>query len=157
MNVSIVQLPDDFSRWDELHRLIAEAFAYMDGIVDPESSAKRMTVETLKQKLRDEQCFLAVDGDRLIGCVFCAVRADCLYVGKLAVARVHQRSGIGRLLIERAERLAAELGLQQLELQTRVELIGNHAAFGRLGFVEAARTAHAGYDRPTSLTLRKAL
>ena len=49
------------------------------------------------------------------------------------------------------------LGKPLLELQTRVELNGNHAAFARLGFRETERTAHAGYERPTSLTMRKAL
>ena len=44
-----------------------------------------------------------------------------------------------------------------LELQTRVELGANHAAFQRLGFVEVGRTAHDGYDRPTSITFRKSL
>ncbi|TIN07524.1 MAG: GNAT family N-acetyltransferase, partial [Mesorhizobium sp.] len=30
-------------------------------------------------------------------------------------------------------------------------------AFARLGFHETARTAHSGYDRPTSITMRKVL
>jgi hypothetical protein len=44
-----------------------------------------------------------------------------------------------------------------LELQTRVELEENHAAFRAMGFAEAGRTAHPGYDRPTSITFRKDL
>jgi hypothetical protein len=42
-----------------------------------------------------------------------------------------------------------------VELQTRIELVENHAIFAALGFVETARTAHKGYDRPTTLTFRK--
>ena len=44
-----------------------------------------------------------------------------------------------------------------IELQTRVELTANHRAFRALGFVETGRTAHQGYDRPTSVTMRKRL
>ena len=44
-----------------------------------------------------------------------------------------------------------------MELQTRVELTGNQRAFRSLGFVETGRTAHQGYDRPTSVTMRKRL
>ncbi|TIX14256.1 MAG: GNAT family N-acetyltransferase, partial [Mesorhizobium sp.] len=39
----------------------------------------------------------------------------------------------------------------------RIELDGNHRAFVRLGFDETERTAHEGYDRPTSITMRKVL
>ncbi|RUY90914.1 GNAT family N-acetyltransferase, partial [Mesorhizobium sp. M7A.F.Ca.CA.003.01.2.1] len=38
-----------------------------------------------------------------------------------------------------------------------IELTANHAAFARLGFRETGRTAHDGYARPTSITMRKAL
>ena len=48
-------------------------------------------------------------------------------------------------------------GKPMLELQTRIELTANQAAFRKLGFHETARTAHAGYDRPTSVTMRKVL
>ena len=53
--------------------------------------------------------------------------------------------------------LALDRGKPALELQTRIELTGNHAVFARLGFHETERTAHAGYARPTSITMRKAL
>jgi hypothetical protein len=54
-----------------------------------------------------------------------------------------------------AEACARSLGRTALELQTRVELTGNQAAFARLGFRETGRTAHEGFDRPTSVTMRK--
>ena len=38
-------------------------------------------------------------------------------------------------------------------LLSRLGLIDRHA----LGFVETGRTAHQGYDRPTSVTMRKRL
>ena len=36
-------------------------------------------------------------------------------------------------------------------------LRANQAFFASLGYREVARTAHAGYDRPTSITMRKRL
>jgi hypothetical protein len=38
-----------------------------------------------------------------------------------------------------------------------VELVENHAAFQALGFAETGRTAHSGFDRPTSITYRKSV
>ena len=45
-------------------------------------------------------------------------------------------------------------GFACLALQTRIELVENHRAFGRMGFVKTAETAHPGFARPTSFTMR---
>lgn len=155
--IVIHRLPENFDRWDELLTLINDAFADMDGVIDPPSSAKRLTTDNLARKARDETCIVASDGSRLAGCIFVAERADCLYVGKLAIAKEIQHRGIGRALMQKAEQLAVDLGKPILELETRIELTGNQAAFIRLGFHATARTAHAGFDRPTSITMRKLL
>lgn len=155
--VRIEPLPQDFADWDGLLALIRTAFAYMDGLIDPESSAKRLTAEALALKAREERCFVANDRGRIAGCVFASERAHAIYVGKLAVALDYQGKGIGRLLLAAVEAMARAANKPVLELQTRVELTGNQAAFARLGFVETARTAHAGYARPTSITMRKTL
>ncbi|TIT06768.1 MAG: GNAT family N-acetyltransferase, partial [Mesorhizobium sp.] len=61
------------------------------------------------------------------------------------------------LLMRAAEEIAVSRGKGAIELQTRIELSTNHSAFARLGFGETERTAHEGYDRPTSITMRKVL
>lgn len=155
--VSIEPLPPYFDRWPELLDLVRRSFAYMDGMIDPPSSAWRLTVESLRTKSASERCFLATAGGELVGCVLIAERSDHFYVGKLAVEPGMQGRGIGRALVGAVEAMARAAGKPALELQTRVELSGNQAAFAKLGFRETARTAHAGYDRPTSITLRKAL
>jgi GNAT superfamily N-acetyltransferase len=168
-DISIDTLPADFDRWDELLSMIRTSFAYMDGVIDPPSSVHRLTPELLRAKAEAETCFLATadralaQGDSLamaddiIGCAFLAEKDDHFYLGKLAVLPAHQGKGVGRKLLEAAESHAIRAGKPVIELQTRVELAGNHRTFALLGFVETERTAHAGFDRPTSLTMRKAL
>ena len=155
--VSVAQFPADFDRWDEVLALIMRAFASMDGVIDPPSSAHRLTVENLQDKARQETGFAAKKDDRTVGCVFVLERANDFYVGKLAVDRDFRGQGIGRQLMQAVEDLARSRRKPAIELQTRVELTGNHAAFARLGFRETERTAHEGYDRPTSITMRKVL
>ncbi|MEP9372063.1 GNAT family N-acetyltransferase [Mesorhizobium sp. KR1-2] len=155
--IAIARMPPDFSRWDELLALILDAFAYMNGVIDPPSSALKLTPANLAAKTREEAVFLATSGEHLLGCVFAASQPDHFYVGKLAVARGAQGAGVGRRLLEAVERYARESGKPVLELQARIELTGNQHAFRKLGFAETARTAHAGYDRPTSITMRKVL
>ena len=155
--VCVTQIPADFDRWNEVLALIMGAFASMDGVIDPPSSAHLLTAGTLRDKARRETGFVAFKGDRIVGCVFALEQVAELYVGKLAVAPHCQGQGIGRRLMQAVEDLARRRGKAALELQTRIELTGNHAAFARFGFHETERTAHEGYPRPTSITMRKVL
>ena len=136
MSLSIARIAAGFDRWDDVLALIMRAFAFMDGVIDPPSSAHLLTADTLRDKAGRETGFVALDGDRIVGCVFALERADDLYVGKLAVAPDRQGQGIGRRLMRAVERLALDRGKAALELQTRIELTANHAAFARLGFTK---------------------
>ncbi|RUX34809.1 GNAT family N-acetyltransferase [Mesorhizobium sp. M2A.F.Ca.ET.042.01.1.1] len=157
VGISIIGLPADFDGWGDLLALIRRAFAYMDGVIDPPSSAHLLSADNLAGKAKKETCFVAVENGRVVGCVFALERARDFYVGKLAVEPELQSQGVGARLMQAVEDLARERGKDAIELQTRIELTANHAAFARLGFRETGRTAHAGYDRPTSITMRKVL
>ncbi|ESZ38989.1 GNAT family N-acetyltransferase [Mesorhizobium sp. L2C066B000] len=154
-SVLVTQLASDFERWDELLGLIMRAFAPMDGVIDPPSSAHLLNAGNLRDKAGRETVLLALQDDRIAGCVFALERADDFYIGKLAVEPELQGQGIGRRLMQAVEFLARSRNKPAIELQTRIELTVNRATFARLGFRETARTAHDGYDRPTSITMRK--
>jgi len=149
--------PADFADYSALHTLLTEAFAYMEGRIDPPSSLARMGLSELRDKLRAEDLFLIRKNALPIACLFGAVLTDSYYIGKLAVAHSHRKLGLARALMAAAQAQARIHGCRALELQTRVELTENHATFARLGFVQTAATAHPGYDRPTSLTFRRDL
>lgn len=147
--------PAGFNNWEGLMSLIQRSFDYMDGRIDPPSSAHRLTVRSLQDRAMKETLLIAAENDKLIGCAFVQDQEDALYVGKLAIAPDAQRSGLGRAFMAKAETLARRDGISKLRLETRVELTENHAAFGRMGFVKVSETAHAGFDRPTSITMEK--
>lgn len=155
--IAVTPLEPGFDRWADLLALIRRSFAYMDGVIDPPSSVHRLTPALLAEKAAEETAFVARDGGRVVGCVFLADRGDTIYVGKLAVEPGLQGKGVGRALMTAAEEHARALGRAALELQVRIELTGNQAAFARLGFRETAKMAHAGFDRPTQITMRKDL
>lgn len=137
--------------WPAALALIQRAFQGMEGRIDPPSSIHRFTVEDLKQGE------FWIIGTPPIACVQLTLKPHALYLGKLAVEPGKTRRGLARRLIASAETRARAVGLPALELQTRVELTENHATFQALGFTEVARTAHPGYDRPTSITYRRDL
>ena len=131
--------------------LIQSAFAFMEGRIDPPSSMHRLTVDDLAQSE------VWVIGAPPLACIVLTPKTDALYLGKLAVAAAERGKGHARTLIDHAEARARALGLSALELQTRIELIENQRTFEAMGFTELARTAHEGYDRPTSITYRRPL
>ncbi|WP_371928353.1 GNAT family N-acetyltransferase [Oceanicola sp. 502str15] len=145
----------DFADWAGLHRLLVESFDYMEGRIDPPSSLAALTPEGLAAKAEREVLMLVRYGARVVACGFAAPRRPVLYLGKLAVTEALRGRGLMRQVVALAEEMAREGGFEALELQSRVELAENHAAFAALGFAETARTAHEGYDRPTSVTFRK--
>ncbi|MEJ5901146.1 GNAT family N-acetyltransferase [Ochrobactrum teleogrylli] len=151
----IVPITQDFARWDELLKLIRDSFAYMDGVIDPPSSAHLLTAEGLKQKASDEIGFVALIGDELVGCVFIKEGSDSFYLGKLAVAPAYEGQGIARALMHCVEAETIATGKPAIELQVRIELMRNRAVFEKLGYCKIAETAHPGYTRTTSITMRK--
>jgi len=153
-DIAISRAPVDFADWEAVRALIHDAFAYMDGRISPPSSALQLTPQSMAADAAKGALLLAASGRNLVGCVFVRPKEDALYIGKLAVRPGLHGSGIGRALVRAARAEALALGLKALELQTRIELTENHAAFARMGFTKTAETAHPGYQRPTSITMR---
>jgi N-acetylglutamate synthase-like GNAT family acetyltransferase len=154
-DLRIVVAPPRFSDWAGLLALLRSAYAYMESRIDPPSSLLRMDAEQLEAKAREEVLILALEGRRLVGCAFASLRADCVYVGKLAVDAAFRGRGAARSILLAAETLARAEARPFVELETRVELVENHETFAALGFAKVGESAHPGFDRPTSITMRK--
>jgi GNAT superfamily N-acetyltransferase len=141
--------------WAALHALLVECFAFMEGRIDPPSSLAAMTPESLRAKAAEETLVTLWEGDVLVACGYLRDTGRSVCLGKLAVRADRRGRGLLRRIVAEADAQARALGRPVLELQTRVELTENHATFAALGFREVARTAHAGYDRPTSVTMER--
>jgi len=155
--MTIIRLDQTFTRWDELLALVLAAFTSMNGRIDPPSSALSLTAASLAEKAKAEIGHVAIDGEKLIGCLFLRPEADCLYIGKLAVLPEAQGKGLGKRLLTIAEETAAAIGLPALRLETRIELTDNHAVFAAWGFTRTAEKAHPGFARTTFVEMRKIL
>lgn len=141
--------------WPAVLRLIQTAFASMEGRIDPPSSMLALTAGAIEAQATTGEVW--VIGTPPVACLFLTPKADALYLGKLAVADGQRGRGWARVLIDTAADRARAMGLPVLELQTRVELVENHAAFRAMGFVEVGRSSHPGFDRVTTLTFQRAV
>lgn len=133
--------------------LIQAAFAGMEGRIDPPSSMHRLTEAQIAEQAATGEVWV-IDGETgPLACVFLTRTTDHLLLTKLATDFAHRREGLARRLVENASMRAAALACRALQLQTRVELTENHAAFAALGFRRTGETTHPGCGQPTSITM----
>ena len=74
-------------------------------------------------------------------------RGDYVHLENVAVDPTRQGRGLGRALIEFAERRGRDLGLGRIELYTNAKMTENLALYPRLGYREFARRVEDGFDR----------
>ena len=139
--------------WGAVLGLIRAEFAYMAGRIDPPSSLIHLTEAGVAEQAHSNEVWLI--GTAPAACVFLSARPPALYIGKLAVAAPMRRRGLAQALMAVADARARASGLPVLQLQTRIELVENHATFRAMGFHQTAATAHPGFDHPTSLTFER--
>ncbi|MEM7271096.1 MAG: GNAT family N-acetyltransferase [Pseudomonadota bacterium] len=143
--------------WEAVLMLLHTAFAYMETRIDPPSSLRRWTAEHMAAVASSGFAILGEEADALTACAFAKRADDALYIGKIAVAESHRGRGLLRQIIGVADAEVRLANLLKLRLETRIELTENRAAFAALGFVKIAETAHPGFDRPTSITMERAV
>ncbi|WP_343714132.1 GNAT family N-acetyltransferase [Inquilinus sp.] len=158
LGLAVRPMRDDAAEVAAVVALIRGAFAEHVGRLDPPPGAIGETVESITALLGRESGLVAEAGGAMVGCLFLQRReGGDVYVGRVAVARAHRGTGVGRALMAEAEAEARRLGAARLTLGVRLALDGNRRFFASLGFVEGALHAHPGYDRPTWVEMTKAL
>src|SRR3954452_12200829 len=85
--------------------------------------------------------------DRLDAALVVHSEADHLFVHNIAVVPERRGEGLGRALLEFAERRAAELGLPELRLLTNELMTENRAMYEHLGWEEIEQRVEHGYSR----------
>lgn len=118
----------------EIVRVTNAAYRVEDFFIDGDRTCAAEIVE----KIAREDCgFLVVDvpsGNGLSGSVYFERRGARMYFAMLSVAPAHQKTGLGRVLIDGVESRARGLGCRALEIDVvnlREEL---PAFYARMGF-----------------------
>ena len=140
-----------------LARLITTAFAeYRDRLVPPSGALRESPAAIATELATPERLgFVALDDADPAGCVLCKPDDGDLYFGRLSVAPEYRGRGVARRLIDAVELHAREHRFPAVVLAVRLALPENRALFERYGYVEVSRHAHAGFDQPTNIRMRK--
>lgn len=88
-----------------------------------------------------------VAGEPVTGVLVLVPEEDAMLVENIAVSPAAQGFGLGRRLMEFAERQALASGLRRITLYTNEVMTENLAIYARLGYRETARHSQDGYSR----------
>lgn len=137
---------------------IVGAFEEYRGRLDPPSAALDETPDSIRREFANGYggALATLDG-HAVGCVLFRPEGADLYFGRLSVLPAHRGRGIAAALVRAVEAEAVRRGCPGVVLGVRIALPENQAVFGRLGYSEVARYAHAGYEVPTWIEMRKQL
>lgn len=89
-----------------------------------------------KLAVQPELFLVGVSEGRLVATVMAGYEGHRGWINYLAVAPEHQRFGLGRAMMDEAERRLCELGCPKINLQIRRENAGAAVFYARLGYKE---------------------
>jgi N-acetylglutamate synthase-like GNAT family acetyltransferase len=128
----------------DIRQLIAGAYIkYIDRIGRPPAP---MTAD-YTAVLQHSRVWVLESGQAIVGALVTEDRGDHLLLETIAVAPGVQGSGYGRLLLERAERDAVELGVTEVRLYTNEAMTENLTFYPRHGYRETGRAVQDGFRR----------
>ena len=87
------------------------------------------------------------DEDAVVGVLVLRLQPDHLVLENVAVAPAEQGRGVGRRLIDYAERHARALGLPEVTLYTHERMTENRRLYASLGYLETERGTDEGLRR----------
>lgn len=107
------------------------------------------------EAVEKDAVFVAADGNDIAGvAVIADDRGGFMWLDILAVFKKYQGRGIGKKLIEYAEKFIIENGKEECRIYTNVKFETTIAIYRHLGYSEYKRAFEDGYDR---LFLKKKL
>ena len=95
----------------------------------------------------DEVWVLAPEADGLVGLLVLVAQTDHLLLDNIAVAPERQGEGLGRIMLDLAERRAGEQGFATIRLYTHQLMVENQRIYERYGYVETHRETEHGFGR----------
>lgn len=113
------------------------------------------TLDEVRAELEENLGCIALDGERIVGCVRARLDGDLLLIGRIAIAPDQQGSGLGTALLSAVEERGRDAGATTAELFTGSLSEANLRLYEREGYEESERVP--GDDGTEQVFLRKRL
>jgi ribosomal protein S18 acetylase RimI-like enzyme len=140
-----------------VHRLMREAFAEYDGVLEPPSGALTETVADVTAAIVAGGAVVAWRGEVAVASARYQAEADHLSIGRVAVPPVYRGRGLARAMMTFLEDHGRALGLPEARVGVRRSLPDNIALYERLGYRIVSEEPHPRGPAFTSVTMVKRL
>jgi len=114
----------------------------------------RPMLDDYREVIASSQVHVAERDGRIVGTIVLKVTEEGFFIDNVAVRPSVKGAGVGRLLLELAEREARRHGYDSIYLSTHERMVENRALYARIGYVEFDRRVVETYAR---VMMRKAL
>ncbi|WP_434722431.1 GNAT family N-acetyltransferase [Mesorhizobium sp. RIZ17] len=111
--------------------VVREAYAKWVPVIGREPLPMRVDYD---KAVREHRFELAIENGRIIGLIETMAHEDHIWIENVAVAPAAQGRGIGRKLLDSAERAALEAGFRELRLLTNSAFEANVSLYKRHGY-----------------------
>lgn len=104
-------------------------------------------LEDYAEVIEKRQVHVATNGSAFLGVLVLELTAEGFYLDNVAVNPDARGKGVGKLLLELAEREAQRQGYDSIYLATHEKMTENRALYLRIGYVEYDHRIVNGYPR----------
>jgi ribosomal protein S18 acetylase RimI-like enzyme len=94
--------------------------------------------------IAEHEVWLLIDEDAVLGVLELICEPACTLIYSVAVRPEHHRRGLGRMLLDWAERQTAAAGRDQIRLYTNALMEDNLRLYARFGYTETRRELYLG-------------
>jgi GNAT superfamily N-acetyltransferase len=126
----------------DVPRLAELVHAAYGHYVERIGSPPRPMTDDYDEVVRSFDVTVAERPDGIVGLIVLGVGDEGFLIDNVAVDPFHQGTGVGRALLEHAERAARRAGYDSVYLYTHELMSENLALYTRVGYVEYARRLH---------------
>ena len=162
MDDLIVRLIRPGDSLEDLMRLLHRAYKVLAD-AGYNYTATDQDVETTRRRIEKLICYVALLGDRLVGTIGVDVSTDrkhttrpgAAYVSQFAVDPEMQGAGIGRRLLERAQKRATQAGLTEIALDTAEGAADLISFYERQGYAPVGHVQWEGKTYRSVVMARK--
>ena len=144
MSTGLLLRPVRVEDAEPMRRVARDAYAHYVPRIGREPAP--MTAD-YDQVITRGQAWVAEHRGQLVGLLVLVPADDHLLLENIAVAPNRQGSGIGALLLKKAEEQAHARGLPEIRLYTNEAMTENLTYYPRHGYHETHRTTQDGYRR----------
>lgn len=141
--------PGTIDQAPSIAAVLRQAFLEYEPLYTPQGfAATTPTAEQIESRWGEGLVWVAMQNEAVVGTVAVVPKGESLYVRSMAIVQAARGQGVGKLLLEEAERFARENGFQRMFLNTTPFLDRAIRLYERFGFERTEAGPHELYGTP---------